>query len=141
MAQKQSGFTLVEIMVVVAVIALLAMLAIPNLLRAKLTANVSLAQTTLKTISTAAENYAAANNGNYPIEVNQLIDSSPAYLNENYCDGEIRRGYVFTCSFNSDSSGYTIIAQPTDCSLTGDKSFTMSTGGILSEDETCNPAE
>lgn len=141
MRQKEASFTLVEIMVVVGLIALLAMFAIPNLLRARLTANVSIAQTILKTISTAAENYAASNNGNYPAETTQLTDGTPAYLNENYCDGEVRSGYVFDCSFNSDNSGYTLTAQPTNCSLTGDKSFTMSTGGILSEDQTCSPAE
>ncbi|MBU3958600.1 MAG: prepilin-type N-terminal cleavage/methylation domain-containing protein, partial [Candidatus Omnitrophica bacterium] len=79
------GFTLVEIMIVVAIIALLAAIAIPNLLRARVTANEAAAQATLRTISTAFETYATVSNGQYPTDVaTQLVGVTPPYLNENY---------------------------------------------------------
>ena len=59
------GFTLVEIMVVVAVIALLATIALPAILRARITTNQAAAQANLKLISNGLETYAIAN-GTYP---------------------------------------------------------------------------
>ena len=49
----RKGFTLVEIMIVVAIIALLAAIAIPNLLRARHNANESAALAPLKTLFTS----------------------------------------------------------------------------------------
>ena len=57
---KRKGFTLVEIMIVVSIIALLAAIAIPNLLAARRTANEAAAKATVRSLSTAAETYAAS---------------------------------------------------------------------------------
>ena len=78
--KNRTGFTLVEIMVTIAIIALLAAIAIPNLLRSKTAANESSAQSTLKTISGALENYYAVNN-KYPTDTNLLLGAAPPYLN------------------------------------------------------------
>ncbi len=122
------GFTLVEIMIVVAIIALLAAIAIPNLLRAKISANDALAKATLRAVSTGAESYGTANNGNYPGDVTSLTGATPAYINQPYC-GTTVSGYIFACTFST--AAYTITAKPVTVGTSGTTTYTISTGGVL----------
>src|SRR6185295_5173314 len=102
--------------------------AIPNLLRAKLNANDALAKATVRAISTAAESYATANNGNYPLDVSSLTSANPAYLNNAYCTTTVS-GYTYTCTFAIAT--YTVSATPVTVGTTGTTTFTVTTGGVL----------
>ena len=128
MRTASKGFTLVEIMIVVAIIALLAAIAIPNLLRAKLSSNDALAKATLRAISTGTESFGTANNGNYPTTITSLTGASPAYLNTAYC-GSTVSGYVYACTFAVGS--YTVTATPVTVGSSGTTTETITTGGVL----------
>jgi len=127
---KRKGFTLVEIMIVVAIIALLAAIAIPNLLSAKRTANDAAAKATVRSLSTAAEVSATANNGAYPADLaglTKFISSAATYCPA----GTGVQGYNYTCTYGA--SGYTYTATPTTPGTSGSKLFSITTGGVLTE--------
>ncbi len=128
MKLSKDGFTLVEIMIVVAIIALLAAIAIPNLLRAKLQANDSAAKSHLKSLSTSSETFASINSGSYPTEITSLTGVTPPYISQSFC-GSTVAGYAYDCTFTS--TGYTFSATPLTVGTSGTTTYTITTGSIL----------
>jgi len=132
---KKRGFTLVEIMIVVAIIALLAAIAIPNLLNARKTANDAAAKANLKTMATELEVYSAGTGaGAYPANL-AAFQAIPSYAAQKYLAAPCTTaatgcgGYYYT-SVTLEAGAYNLTALPVS-SQTGSYNYSITNGGAL----------
>ena len=117
-------------MIIIALSALLLRLGIHKIIIYNLQRNQYVAQDNLKLFSTALENYAKDNQGAYPVNIKQLTEGKPVYLDRNYLAVSVIRGYEYDCQ-RLDTTGYNCSASPVNCKLTGKVVYTVSTGGLI----------
>lgn len=127
--RSKKGFTLVEIMIVVAIIALLAAIAIPNLLRARHNANEAAAISALHTLSTAMESFRAAQTPPaYPTNFATLSGANPPYIDGTLASGT-KQGYLYT--YTSGTNTYGVQATPQTPNVTGTRVFFVNESGVI----------
>ena len=135
----RKGFTLVEIMIVVAIIALLAAIAIPNLLRARHNANESAAIASLRTISTAEESFRAAQNPTTYGTLAALAAANPPYIDATLAAGA-KQGYGFVLTALTANT-YTVTATPVTVGTTGTRIFRVDQTGVIFDVTNARPIE
>lgn len=134
------GFTLIEIMVVVAIISLLVLFAIPNLTRARVNSNEGAAKASLRTISTACEMYRASQMPlDYPPNLASLAATNPRYLDDELAGGQ-KQGYLFEYRYIDDSS-FQVTARPRRQNVSGVMSFSIDQSGVIRDAASGQPLQ
>jgi prepilin-type N-terminal cleavage/methylation domain-containing protein len=126
MKKNTHGFTLIELMIVVAIIAIIAAIAIPNLLRSRMQSNESAAIGNLRTIVGAEVAYHAANY-QYATDFNTLTSATPPYLDGNWSVAKSGYNYVL----GGDASNFTANANAVQYGVTGSRGFYTDASGVI----------
>jgi prepilin-type N-terminal cleavage/methylation domain-containing protein len=131
--QKDKGFSLIELLIVVAIILIIAAIAIPNLLRARIAANESSAVGSVRTVNTAQITYNSTySTVGFASSLANLAGSSctpptstSACLIDSQLGGGSKSGYSFVISNTSGTpiSAYNIIASPLQPNQSGVRYF------------------
>ncbi len=151
--RKQKGFSLIELLIVVAIILIIAAIAIPNLLRARIAANESASVSAVRTINTAEITYSTSfPNVGYAAALANLGGAAaacgaggtgPAVANACLIDNVLavaiagsagKSGYIFgatPAAVGGINTSYTAGASPLNWNQSGVRNFCSNEDGVI----------
>ena len=127
MSNRQQGFTLIELMIVVAIIAIIAAIAIPNLQQARAVSNESSAVSSLRAVSSVQEQYRSR----FGVFSSTLTDLSTQGFIDSQLGSGTKSGYNFENFVASGSLGFSLEANPQTPGMTGNRFFFVDESGVI----------
>ena len=133
----RSGFTLVEILVVVVIFITLMAIAVAQVLRARIVTNEQLALSSTRLIAKSCQFYFLVQQG-YPVDLAALglPTSNPPYLQEDLIGNgttAVKQGYVFTYAPVGGGNNFTLQADPQFVGTTGVRHFYVARDNVIHE--------
>jgi prepilin-type N-terminal cleavage/methylation domain-containing protein len=128
------GFTLIELMIVVAIIAIVAAISIPSLLQMKMNANESNAIASMRTISTAQFAFQVGEGAGDYGDLAELTAPVPGYVDDDLGDGE-KAGYAFAITTvagtDAVAASFAVTSEPVGPGITGRRNFYVDQTGVV----------
>ena len=152
---NKKGFSLIELLIVVAIILIIAAIAIPNLLRAKMSANEAAAAANLRTMASAEITFASTYSVGFTTSLSDLCGgATPAVSTQaDLLDGSlcgtpgkgtmdiIKGGYTFTyLPTGVPTASFTVTAQPVAPGSSGANFFCTDAGAAIYKESSSPPA-
>lgn len=146
MQSRDAGFSLIELLVVVAIILIIAAIAVPNLLSARRAANEASAAQSLRTVATAEAEYSAFSGVGFSTSLATLGGAAPCteamltgcQLDNGFASTGTKNGYTFTAAGEdgagtnaNPNSGFLAVAVPTTVGSTGARSFCIDATNVV----------
>lgn len=146
-SRKAAGFSLIELLLVVAVILIIAAIAIPNYIHSKERANEAGAVQNLRTITTAETVYTTTYSIGYSMNLAQLggttvnVDQNNAGLIDSVLATGTKAGYSFTFSViatdqNGEVTAFSVNADPVIPGQSGDQHYRTDQSNIITHNVT-----